>query len=142
MYGGQADAAVGGQRHVVIAHHGDIHGNAQALTLQAVDGGDRQHVVMGDDGGGAIVHLYQRQAAAGECSDETQAPALAAIFAQMLGDEGEPAMAETVEMLDDHLHRGRIVMVDDAEARIVGFAEGGKHDGNLPIEQHAGESGA
>ncbi len=97
---------------------------------------------MGHDRGRAIVQLDQGQATPRQGARETQTPALAAVFAQMLGGEGDPAMAKAVEMVHDHFHGCGIVVVDDAQPRILGLAEGGEHDRYLAIEQHAGKRGA
>ena len=110
-----------GERDVVVADDRDVVRHATAAALQPIDGGDRLHVVVGHDrrgaaarrpapgrgapapprsrGGGARPHARHGAARRRRCGD-----------------------GRGRGVLDDRLHRGHVVMVDDAEPGVVELA--------------------
>ena len=117
-HGRQPDPAMTGNRDIVITNHRNILRNAPAAALQTVDGGYGLHIVVGDEGGGTVVGRNGRKAAAAESVLETDPPALAGVLAQVMRDEGQPAVTEAEQVIDDRFHGGSFVVIDHPQTRI------------------------
>ena len=137
-HGRQLDAVVGGQRDVVEADHrryppapaGPAAPAGRWWRSPACRCGPTTAVAPSSN----VHRVRSRRASA---SSKPSTPALAGLFAQMVRHEGEAPVAEAMEMIDDRLHRRRIVLVDDAEPWILRHAERGDDHRNIAVEQQA-----
>ena len=110
-------------------------GTGLAVALQPIDQRDRDHVVGAADGGGR-----RRQCGTGsrprarKRGGERVGAAVDRLLVRARVREGDPPVAEAGEVLDHLLHRGVLVDVDRAQARVAAL-ERDDDDRHAAVEQ-------